>query len=70
MTLAEYLNSQKMTEAAFADRLNVSQVTVHRYVKGQRFPDRDMILRISELTGARVAPADWFAAAPKPERAA
>lgn len=61
MTLAQYLHSKEMTEAAFAAHLNVSQVTVHRYIKGQRFPDRETILRISELTDGRVSPADWFA---------
>lgn len=70
MTLAQYLQSREMTEAAFAAGLNVSQVTVHRYIKGQRFPDREMILRISELTGKAVAPADWFATSQDQERVA
>lgn len=60
-TLAKYLDSAGMTEAAFAAKLGVSQVTINRYVKGKRFPDRDTILRIEELTGGAVKPADWFA---------
>lgn len=61
MTLHEYLAANSIAEAAFAARLGVSQVTVHRYVKGDRFPDKQTILKIEELTDKAVKPADWYA---------
>lgn len=60
MTLSEYLTTTKTTEAAFASDLGVSQVTVHRYIKGKRFPDKGTILRIATLTRGSVQPTDWF----------
>lgn len=60
MTLEEFLAAEKLSEAAFAGRLGVSQVTIHRYVKKQRFPDRETILRIESVTDRKVKPADWF----------
>jgi transcriptional regulator with XRE-family HTH domain len=60
MTLSEYLHTADLTHSAFAEKLGVSQVTVHRWVNGKRFPDRDTILRIENVTGRMVRPADWF----------
>lgn len=60
MTLAEYLRTAELTHKAFADKLGVSQVTVHRWIKGRRFPDRQMILKIEDATANTVRPADWF----------
>jgi predicted transcriptional regulator len=61
MTLAEFLASKPMTEAAFAELIGVSQPTVHRYITRKRFPDRDTILRIEAVTEGTVRPADWYA---------
>lgn len=66
MTLEKFLHDHQITEAAFAAQLGVSQVTVHRYVKGQRFPDKDTILRIERITEGKVPPAAWFAPAQEP----
>lgn len=60
MTLSDYLSRMEMTETAFAAKLGVAQVTVNRYVRGARFPDRDTILKIERATDGRVAPADWY----------
>lgn len=60
MTLAEYLRTADLTHSAFAEKLGVSQVTVHRWVNGKRFPDKETILKIEDVTGRMVRPADWF----------
>lgn len=60
MTLAEYLTTTGTSASAFAAKLGVSQVTVHRYITEKRFPDKDTILKIEKLTDERVRPADWF----------
>lgn len=69
MTLSEYLSTTETSASAFAAKLGVSQVTVHRYVTGKRFPDKDTILRIEKLTDDRVRPADWFSPTPTPAAA-
>lgn len=60
MTLAEYLRTAELTHSAFAEKIGVTQVTVHRWVAGKRFPDRDMILRVEAASAGLVRPADWF----------
>lgn len=60
MTLADYLRTAELSNSAFAGMIGVSQVTVHRWIKGTRFPDKETILRIEDATGRMVKPADWF----------
>lgn len=60
MTLSDYLRNSGLTHSAFAEKLGVSQVTVHRWATGKRFPDKETILRIEEATARKVKPADWF----------
>jgi transcriptional regulator with XRE-family HTH domain len=67
MTLSEYLTTTGTSASAFAAKLGVSQVTVHRYITEKRFPDKETILKIEKLTDDRVRPADWFS--PKPTAA-
>lgn len=69
MLLKTYLKSVGMTETAFAEKLNVSQVTINRYVLGKRFPSPEMILRISAATNGKVKPADWYAQVAEKARA-
>lgn len=61
MTLDEFFKTSTTSKADLAAELQVSQVTVNRWINGTRFPDKWTILRIEELTGGRVHPADWFA---------
>lgn len=60
MNLKLYLESNHLTEAAFAERLGVSQVTVNRYILDKRFPSPDMIQRIAAVTGGKVKASDWY----------
>lgn len=59
MKLAEYLTTTGLKETAFAQSLGVSQVTINRYVRNERFPDPEMIDRIFVATGKQVTVADW-----------
>lgn len=59
MKLAAYLKSKRMTQAAFAGLVNVSQATINRYVTDERFPDPEMIERIAVASNRRVTFADW-----------
>lgn len=76
MTLEDFLKSPAttMTKADLATALNVSVITVNRWLNGTRFPEKEMVLRVEEVTNGRVQPADWYVAKKKPvateERAA
>lgn len=59
MKLETYLQAVGQTEAAFARALGVSQVTINRYVRNERFPDPETIERIWKATGREVAVTDW-----------
>lgn len=63
MKLEKYLSTRKIKQPAFADLLGVSQVTISRYIRDERFPDPEMIGRIATATGNDVTVADWYAQA-------
>lgn len=62
MTLKEFFKSQdtKLSHAAFGERIGVTQATINRYVRGDRFPSPEMIRKIQEATDGKVAVADWY----------
>jgi DNA-binding transcriptional regulator YdaS (Cro superfamily) len=62
MTLDEFFKSPAttITKADLASVLNVSQITVNRWIAGTRFPEKEMVLAVEEATGGRVQPADWY----------
>jgi transcriptional regulator with XRE-family HTH domain len=61
--LAKYLEAEKLSCTAFADRLGVKDSTVWRwrFGKGQqrRSPSLALALRIETLTGGRVPASSW-----------
>lgn len=59
MKLTDYLAQNGLSEADFAERLEVSPYTVKRYCEGSRVPDHRTIKRIALLTGCRVTPNDF-----------
>lgn len=63
MQLADYLSRHGLTHQAFADLIGTTQVSVGRYIRGQRFPCRGVLARIKEVTGGAVTPDDFVAAA-------
>lgn len=69
MKLAQHLATIPMTETAFAEKLGVSQVTINRYVRNERFPDPETIARIAEATDNSVTVADWYEQAAEYRRA-
>jgi len=62
MTLTDYLAEQKMSHAAFAERIGVSQAAVTRYARGARFPHRAILAKIRDATGGAVTVSDFFEA--------
>jgi transcriptional regulator with XRE-family HTH domain len=60
MKLKEYLSTKKIKHTDFAADLGVSQVTVTRYVNGERKPSLSMALKIEDITKRKVRVSDWF----------
>ncbi|TIU66266.1 MAG: helix-turn-helix transcriptional regulator [Mesorhizobium sp.] len=60
MKLAQYLSDNKITQLVFAEKVGVSQVTINRYVKGERFPDFEMIEKIFQASDKQVTVTDWY----------
>lgn len=60
MTLGRYISERGLTHEAFGKLVGASQATINRYVRGERFPSRDMILKIQRATLGEVSVTDWF----------
>jgi transcriptional regulator with XRE-family HTH domain len=60
MHLTQYLADRKMSVSAFAEAVGVTPQAVHRYLNDERLPQREVMLRIIEVTGGEVRPNDFF----------
>lgn len=60
MKLKTYLESNNIPERVFSDLIGVTLVSVNRYIKGTRIPDRVVMQRIAQVTGGKVMPNDFF----------
>lgn len=60
MKLATYLANHSIPIATFAQRINVTAFSVHRYVSGARVPRPKVMARIKEATGGAVSADDFF----------
>ena len=58
-SLAAYLAKPERTESALAEAIGKTQPTVHRYRKGDRFPDAETARLIDGATAGEVTFALW-----------
>ena len=70
MTLEQYLLSRdpKISHEDFGKIVGVTQATINRYVRGERFPSPEMIAKIQNATEELVCVTDWYS--PEQKRAA
>lgn len=61
MKLDEFLTSEKITEADFAEKIASSQPHVNRMRRGKSFPSPEMIRKIRSATQDKVSLDDWYA---------
>ena len=61
MKLTDFLASEKMTRADFADRMGVHPVTVSKWCSGAMRPGWSAMERIQALTAGRVTAQDFMA---------
>lgn len=64
MHLRRYLANFGISVATFADTIGVTVQAVHRYVNGERIPNRDVMERIALVTGGKVQPNDFYSVPP------
>lgn len=60
MKLEEWINESGKSRADFARDLKVSGAAVYRYVKGKQIPEREIMVRIYDLTGGSVGANDFY----------
>lgn len=58
--LDDYLRSNDLTNAAFAQKLGVSEATVSRVRNGKQTPSWDLIIGISTATDGAITPNDFL----------
>ncbi len=62
MKLATYLHENDIKPVAFAASLDVAPSTITRILRGERTPRIDLIAKIQNATGGKVAAEDWMSA--------
>ena len=63
MTLADFLQTENMTQSQLAARLSVSVSTVTRILNGKRGPGFELMREIANVTDGRVTPNDFVGVA-------
>lgn len=62
MTLREWIAAQGLTQREAAERLDVHEITLNRWVMGHTIPRRGQMARIREVTNGSVPYASFLAA--------
>ena len=60
MTLSEYMQSKKITDAEMAPLVGKDSSVVGRYRRGNTMPDLYTVAKISEITKGKVRFKDWL----------
>ena len=60
MKLQDYLRIRKITNKNFANLLNISPVSLSRYLNSYRFPEKEILIKIYNLTEGLVTPNDFY----------
>ena len=59
MKLKDYLRFKKIKNKTFAKLLKISPVSLSRYINGERFPEKETLIKIHNLTEGLVSPNDF-----------
>ena len=60
MNLKRFLKLKKITHANFAKKLNISPISLSRYIGGERLPEKKILLKINQITDGLVTPNDFY----------
>ncbi len=61
MTLREWIAEQGLTQREAAERLDVHEITLNRWLNDKALPRRSQMARVQHMTGGAVGPADFYA---------
>ena len=59
MKLQDYLRFRRIKSKTFAKLLNISPVSLSRYISGERFPEKKILIKIHNLSEGLVSPNDF-----------
>jgi LAO/AO transport system kinase len=59
MKLQDYLRFRRIKNKTFAKFLNISPVSLSRYISGERFPEKKILIKIHNLSEGLVSPNDF-----------
>jgi LAO/AO transport system kinase len=59
MKLQDYLIFRRIKNKTFAKLLNISPVSLSRYISGERFPEKKILIKIHNLSEGLVSPNDF-----------
>ena len=59
MNLKQYLKLQKISNNSFSKLLGISPVSLSRYISGERFPEKNILINIYNHTEGFVTPNDF-----------
>ena len=60
MTLKEYIQINKISQARFARRCGVSRSAINHFIAGRRYPNPETMRRILLASNGEVKPNDFF----------
>ena len=59
MKLKKYIKFKKTSNLDFAKKISVSPVSLSRYISGDRFPEKQILIKIFKETEGLVTPNDF-----------
>lgn len=65
--LPEYLTKSGLKQAAFAQRIGVTQATVSKLIARTMLPGLELAVKIEDATGGAVLARSWVAPLPAPD---
>lgn len=60
MTLKEYIQINRISQARFARRCGISRSAINHFIAGRRYPNPETMRRILLATNGEVKPNDFF----------
>tara|TARA_B100000686_G_C16783850_1_gene973833 strand:+ start:1461 stop:2666 length:1206 start_codon:yes stop_codon:yes gene_type:complete len=68
MFIKDFLKLKKLTNIQFAKQLGISEVSLARYIGGERFPEKKILRKIFQITDGLVSADDFFFSSFKNEK--
>ena len=60
MTLKDFLKINNISSKEFSEKINVSEISISRYINNSRFPNKKILKRIFDFTSGLVTSDDFM----------